>query len=88
MYKTIFIFYLARLTIAILPSHHSLKCTRCKYYKNNNKCGRFIKIDNEFKRLVNNPKYVIDDGFYPYVDVVRENENLCGINATEFKPIF
>lgn len=88
MYKAIFIFYLVKLSGAILHSHHYLKCSRCKYYKNNNKCSKFIKINSEFKRLVNNPKYVIDDGFYPHVDEVRLNEQYCGMNATEFKPIF
>lgn len=88
MYKAILIFCLINFSYAILQSHHYLKCTRCKYYKKNHKCNKFIKIDNEFKRLVTNPKYVIEDGFYANIVEVRENENLCGINATEFKPIF
>ena len=83
--RILFLFYAFQCSSSIMNNHFK-QCMNCKYMIYQNKCKRFIMLKSSFKRLLNEPSYVIHKDFYPSIIEARNNKNLCGRNASEFKP--
>ena len=82
MYYNIYSLYIFTLHLSYITCYYS-SCMRCRFY-DKGRCKKFIHHSFGYKKLEQNPPYVIEHSFHPYIIECRENPNLCGINASEF----
>ena len=43
-------------------------------------------INGSYHRILNSPTFSVDENLYPHVDRARRLDELCGMNASEFRP--
>ena len=83
----ILLFFIMIIRVNTLSIISRNKCYGCIYYygyKNGDKCRKFMKINNENILIKKMPQDYLIDKYYLSINEARQDNTLCGENATHF----